>query len=173
MSNQLTKADAARKRSLGKPGSLIEALQNGGPLVWASCLVMGLGNIAAGQFIKGIIFLLFEVGVIAFMVMPGGGLYNLSMLPSLGWLEQEEVWDDAQGIFVYTKGHVSQLILLYGVATIAFMVLVVIIWRASVRSGYLWLSKKKAGKKVNSFVEDVKALFDENIHKLLTITIAK
>ena len=169
MSNQLTKADAARKRSLGKPGSLIEALQNGGPLVWASCLVMGLGNIAAGQFIKGIIFLLFEVGVIAFMVMPGGGLYNLSMLPSLGWLEQEEVWDDAQGIFVYTKGHVSQLILLYGVATIAFMVLVVIIWRASVRSGYLWLSKKKAGKKVNSFVEDVKALFDENIHKLLML----
>ena len=169
MSNQLTKADAARKRSLGKPGSLIEALQNGGPLVWASCLVMGLGNIAAGQFIKGILFLLFEIGIIVFMVLPGGGIYNLSMLPSLGWLEQEEVWDDAQGIFVYTEGHRSQLILLYGVATVAILILAVVIWRASVRSGYLWLSKKKAGKKVNSFIEDVKALFDENIHKLLML----
>ena len=58
MSNQLTKADAARKRVEKDPNSLMSALKNGGPVVWLSCLIMGLGNIIAGQFVKGFIFLL-------------------------------------------------------------------------------------------------------------------
>ena len=41
------------------------------------------------------------------------------------------------------------------------------IWRASVRSGYKALCFKRAGKKAPTFVEDIKALFDENVHKLL------
>ena len=128
---------------------------------------MGLGNLFAGQFIKGLLFLAIEAGVIVYMVIKEGGLHWLSMLPSLGDQERGEVWNPDEGIYEYTQGDNSQQILLYAVATIAILVAFVVIWRASVRSGYMALSKKRSGKKVPTFVEDIKALFDENVHKLL------
>ena len=87
----LTKA-AAQRRDLRDP-SFLSALKNGGPLVWLSCIIMGLGNIAAGQFIKGLLFLAVEVGVFAFLCMRGGGIYWISMLPSLGDRPMQEVWN--------------------------------------------------------------------------------
>ncbi len=169
MSNQLTKADAVRKSKSSNPTSLTSALQNGGPVVWASCLIMGLGNFAAGQFIKGILFLLIEVIYFAFLFMPNGGIYNISMLPSLGDKAMGQVWDEEQGVYVYEMGDQSLLILLFGVATIAVTVLFVYLWRASIRSGYQAQCLKKAGKKPLSFWGDIKELFDSNIHKLLMI----
>lgn len=166
MSNTLAKTDAARKRALD-PNSLTAALKNGGPVIWASCLVMGLGNILAGQFIKGALFLAIEIGVIAFLTMSGGGFYWISMLPSLGWREREEVWNEDAGIYEYVMGDQSQLILLYGVAALLLIALFVVIWRASVRSGYKAQCLKKAGKHVPTIVDDVTSLLDENVHKLL------
>ena len=163
---ELTKTAAARQRK-SDPTSLISALKNGGPIVWLSCLFMGLGNLFAGQFIKGLLFLAIEAGVIVYMVIKEGGLHWLSMLPSLGDQVRGEVWDPDQGVYVYTEGDNSQQILLYAVATIAILVAFIVFWRASVRSGYMALSKKRSGKKVPTFVEDIKALFDENVHKLL------
>ena len=163
---ELTKTAAARQRK-SNPTSLISALKNGGPIVWLSCLFMGLGNLFAGQFIKGLLFLAIEAGVIVYMVIKEGGLHWLSMLPSLGDQERGEVWNPDEGIYEYTQGDNSQQILLYAVATIAILVAFIVFWRASVRSGYMALSKKRSGKKVPTFVEDIKALFDENVHKLL------
>ena len=163
---ELTKTAAARQRK-SDPTSLISALKNGGPIVWLSCLFMGLGNLFAGQFIKGLLFLAIEAGVIVYMVIKEGGLHWLSMLPSLGDQERGEVWNPDEGIYEYTQGDNSQQILLYAVATIAILVALIVFWRASVRSGYMALSKKRSGKKVPTFVEDIKALFDENVHKLL------
>ena len=164
---ELTKTAAARRKP-ANPYSLTSALKNGGPIVWLSCLVMGLGNIFAGQFIKGLMFLAIEAGFIFYMVLPeSGGLAWLSLLPSLGDKPSEEVWNDELGIYEYIIGDNSQQILLYAVATFVALVAFAVIWRASVRSGYMALSAKKAGKKVNTFLDDIKALFDENIHKLL------
>ena len=163
---ELTKTAAARQRK-SDPTSLISALKNGGPIVWLSCLFMGLGNLFAGQFIKGLLFLAIEAGVIVYMVIKEGGLHWLTMLPSLGDQVRGEVWDPNQGVYVYTEGDNSQQILLYAVATIAILVAFAVIWRASVRSGYKALCFKRAGKKAPTFVEDIKALFDENVHKLL------
>ena len=163
---ELTKTAAARQRKTN-PTSLVSALKNGGPLVWLSCLIMGLGNIFAGQFIKGLLFLAIEVAVIAFMVVENGGLYWLSMLPSLGDLETQKVWSDEKGVYEYIPGDNSQQILLYAVATMAILVAGIVIWRASARSGYRALSVKKSGSKAPTFWQDIKALFDGNIHKLL------
>ncbi len=165
MSNALTKADAAR-RAAGN-GGLMEALKSGNPAVLASCLIMGAGNFAAGQFIKGLIFLAIEVAFIAFLVVEGGGLDWISMLPSLGWREMQEVWNDDAGHYDYIAGDQSQLILLYGVASLCIIVLFVVIWRASIRSGYKGLMAKAAGEKPTTFGEDLKSLLDENVHKLL------
>ena len=163
---ELTKTAAARQKKLD-PNGLIYALKNGGPLVWLSCLIMGLGNFAAGQFIKGLIFLAIEVAFLGFMVIEGGGLHWLGLLPSLGDVETQEVWNDDIMAYEYIQGDNSQQILLYAVATMVAMVVVFVIWRASVRSGFKALSIKKSGKHVPTFIDDIKALFDENIHKLL------
>ena len=166
MPNTLTKTAAPRLKA-ADPYSLTAALKNGGPVVWASCLIMGLANIAAGQFIMGLLFLAIEIGVIAFLVIPNGGFYWISMLPSLGWREQEKVFNEETFVYEYVPGDQSQLILLYGVASLCIIALFVVLWRASVRSGYKALSVKKAGKHVPTFVDSVKSLFDENVHKLL------
>lgn len=135
-------------------------------MVWLSCLVMGLANILNGQIIKGLIFLAIEVGVVAFLAIPNGGLYWISMLPSLGWREMEEVWNDDEGVYEYVMGDQSQLILLYGIASLCIIALLVLVWRASVRSGYKAICLKNEGKKV-TFMDDIRSLFDENVHKLL------
>ena len=166
MSNTLVKADTKR-RSGSAPYSLSAALTQGGPMVWLSCLVMGLGNIFAGQFLKGLLFLAIEAGVIVYMCLPQGGLYWLSMLPSLGDRTTQEVWNDDLMIYEYIPGDNSQQILLYAVATIVVLVALAVIWISSVRSGYKGLCIKKSGKKVPTFLDDIKSLFDENVHKLL------
>ena len=146
---------------------LSEALTKGGPIIWLSCLIMGLGNILAGQFVKGLLFLAIEVAVVVYMVLPTGGFHWLSLLPSLGDRLTEEVWNDAKGVYEYVIGDNSQQILLYAVATMAIVVFFAVIWSSSVRSGWKAQSLKREGKHVPTIVDDVKSLFDENIHKLL------
>ena len=166
MSNSLTKAAAARQKA-SNPYSLSSALKNGGKMVWLSCFVMGLGNILGGQMIKGTLFLLIEIAFIVFMALPTGGVYYISMLPSLGWQEMGEVYNEAKGIYEYTQGHQSQLILLYGVASICVVVLFILLWQSTVRGGYKAMCLKKEGKHVPTFKDDLKSLLDENVHKLL------
>ena len=164
----LAKTAATEQKRVKNPTSLLNSLKNGGPLVWLSCLIMGLGNIAAGQIVKGLIFLAIEAIFIWYMfIVDFGGTFWLKMLPSLGDRATEEVWNDDAGVYEYIQGDNSQMILLYAVATIFAIVMFVIVWRASVRSGYISLSMRKAGKKPLSFWGDIKALFDQNIHKLL------
>ena len=110
------------------PYTCTRAIREGGLETKLSMLLMGFGNIVHGQVIKGLIYLAIEVAYIVFMVVNGAGF--LSMLPSLGTVEQKEVWDEAQQIYVYTGGDQSILILLYGVATVFLTVLMFLAWRA-------------------------------------------
>ena len=163
---ELTKAAAKRATNVSKV-SLADALANGGPLVWASCLIMGFGNLMAGQVIKALLFLAIEVAFVAYMVIPNGGFQWLKLLPSLGDTPTQEVWNDELYIYEYVQGDTSQQILLYAVATLVAILAFVVIWRSSVRSGFVALNIKKSGKKVPTFWDDCKELFDSNIHKLL------
>ena len=161
---EIAKVAAAQRKN---PYSFGAALKNGGPITWLSCLVFGLGNMKAGQMIKGLLYLAVELGILTYMVLPEGGFHQISMLPSLGWLEQGKVWNDAEGIFEYSAGHQSQLILLYGVAACLILAVLVFIGFWSVRSGYKSMCMKKNGQHVPTFKEDCSALLDSNIHTLL------
>ena len=163
---EMTKVSNVRLKPVEQV-SLSYALKNGGPLVWLSCLIMGFGNLMAGQVIKALLFLAIEIAFVAFMVIDFGGFHWLSLLPSLGDRVTEEVWNDDLGIFTYVQGDNSQQILLYAVATIVAIAAFIVIWRSSVRSGFVALSLKRNGKKVPSIIKDCKELFDTNIHKLL------
>ena len=162
----MTKTKEITLQNVKKAG-LLTAVREGGPLVWASCLLMGIANLFCGQVIKGLLMLAIEAAVIFFLVKPYGGLYWLSMLPSLGWVEQQKVWNEEKFVYEYVAGDQSQLILLYGVATGFVILLGLIFWRASVRSGYQAVMRKRAGKPVPGFLQDLRSLLDENVHKML------
>lgn len=157
------------KGSADESVGLWKALRHGGGITLASCLVMGLSNLLSGQIAKGLIFLFLEIAFLIFFFSPEGGLRQIMRLPSLGNRVQGEVWNEELGIFEYTEGDRSQLILLYGIFALFILVLFLFLWRASVISGYRAKTEKAEGKAPASFFEDIKSLFDENIHRLLML----
>lgn len=111
---------------------------------------MGLGNIAHKQIIKGLIFLAMEIAYIVFMVT--NGVYCLSMLPSLGWKEQGEVFNEQKQIYEYVDGMIhSVLILLYGVATILITAAFIYMWTENLKSAYKAECPCKSGER-NQFL---------------------
>ena len=84
------------------PYSFANAVTEGDSMTKLSMVIMGAGHFKHKQFIKGALFLLFELAFILFMVT--NGFYNLSKLPGLGEAAQEGVWNEAKGIYEYSAG---------------------------------------------------------------------
>ncbi|MCH3973393.1 MAG: sugar ABC transporter permease [Oscillospiraceae bacterium] len=147
------------------PYTLHAAITKGDWRTRLSCLVMGFGNLAHRQIVKGLLCLATEIAFICFMVFYG--VYRISQLPSLGGHAQQKVWNEAKGIYEYTAGDNSIIILIYGLSCVVLAVLFCIFWRSSVISSYKAQYLSQHGGHVNSFAEDVRSLFDENLHKLL------
>lgn len=163
-------ADKKAKKNIGfkefdTPYTLKNAVVKGDIFTKLSILIMGAGNLAHKQIIKGIMFLGIEIAYLFFMIQ--SGFYNLSMLPSLGTVEQVETWNESKGIYEYLPGDNSLLILLYGVATLFVTLAFILVWKASITSGYKAACLAKEGKHVNAFKDDIKDLFNQNLHKLL------
>lgn len=147
------------------PYTVTAAVKEGGMETKLSMLIMGLGNILHKQALKGLLFLAAEVAYLAFMI--ANGFHCIAMLPSLGSVQQEEIWNETLQIYEYTSGDNSVLILLYGVATVILTLFMVYIWGETVKSAYQAECLDKAGKHIKTFKEDLKSLFHENIQKLL------
>ncbi len=145
--------------------TVMEALRQGGTETKASALIMGLGNILHKQVGKGILFLATEIAYLFFMIT--AGFHNLSMLPSLGTVEQQEVWNEELQVYLYTKGDQSILILLYGIATILVTLIMFWIWRGTMKSAYVAEVLDRQGRHVNTLMEDIRNLLDENLYRLL------
>ena len=146
------------------PYTCTNAIKEGGLSTKLSMILMGFGNIVNGQVIKGLIYLFIEIAYLVFMFVNGIGF--IAGLRTLGSVEQQEVWDEAKQIYTYTKGDQSILILLYGVAAILITVLMIVIWRGTLKSAYKAECLRKEGKHVNNFAEDLKTLLNENLYRL-------
>lgn len=154
-----------RVNNFPTPYTVTAAVKEGGMETKLSMVVMGIGNMMHKQVLKGLIYLAVEIMYLVFMIT--NGFHCLAMLPSLGSIEQVEMWNETLQIYEYTQGDNSVLILLYGVATIMLTLLMVYLWRETLKSAYQAECLDKAGKHVNTFSEDLKTLLHENIHKLL------
>jgi len=163
MSN--SKKKKKRVNEFKTPYTVSNAIKDGSVVTKLSFLVMGLGNLYYKQIVKGLLFLAMEIGYILFMVK--SGIHNLSMLPSLGDNAQTEIWNESKGIYEYVAGDRSLLLLLYGLATIFITIAFILAWRSSVRSVYKAEYLTKKGRRVNKFRDDIKDLFNQNLHKLL------
>lgn len=148
-----------------KDDGFIQAFRKGNAITRLSVLILGLGNIAGKQIIKGILFLALEVSFICFMIFKG--INCLAMLPSLGGRPQQEIWNEKLGIYEYVAGDNSLLILLYGIATLFIIAAYIVLMAGSVKSAYKVQVRMAEGKHINTFVEDIKSLFNENLHRLL------
>lgn len=149
------------------PYTVTNAVTKGNIITKLSMLVMGLGCLAHKQILKGLMYLAIEVGYILFMVE--NGITCLQHLITLGGRPQEEVWNEAKGIYEYVQGDNTILFLLYGVATLFLTAAFIIFWRANVKCAYENECKAKKGQHINSLAEDVKALFDGKLHYTLLV----
>ena len=130
-----------------------------------SFFIMGFGNIARGQVLRGILFLLFEIVFIVYMITAGG--YWLSMLPSLGKQGPEQGYDPVLDTYTTLYHDNSFKILLYGVLTIFFIIALIYTWRLNVEQNKLAEKYLKDGKKLKSDKEDLRSMVDENFYKTL------
>ena len=142
-----------------------DALKKGSMLTRLSALVFGTGCLAGGQIIKGLIFLAAEAAIIFYMIQTG--LHNLGMLVTLGELEQQKVWNESRSVYEYVDGDRSQLILLFGIITLAVVVLLILLAWISLRQAYKIECLKKEGRRIPSFKEELQELFNGNLHLTL------
>ena len=87
---------------------------------------MGFGSILRGQWLRGILFLIFEVVFIVYMVCFGGGYF--SQLYILG---TKDTIVNPDGTVI--QGDNSFNILLYGVLTLFFIVAFIYTWYLNIK----------------------------------------
>lgn len=138
--------------------------------IWTklSLVVMGAGYIGRKQIVKGILITLLEVIIIlAELFVTGPYMLKLN---TLGTVQREEILDLTTLTKTVNDYDNSLLILLYGVIGILLVVAFVLLYISNVKAVYRLQKMKENGEHINSFVEDVKALFDGKFYiTLLTL----
>lgn len=147
------------------PYTLENALRKGNIKTKSSFFIMGMGNILQKQVIKGCLFLLLQLIYIIYMLT--NGISTLIALPGLGSVTQGEVWNEAKGIYEYSAGDNSLLILLFGIATIFITIGFIVFYCSQIKSAYKAQCLMEQGKKVPTFKDDLYELCDGNLYKLL------
>ncbi len=125
-----------------------------------SYLIMGAGNAAKGQYIKGLIFFLLEVGYGAFLAF--FGFEYISKFGTLG--TSNGGYEYINGRPVKVEGDNSMLILLYGVMTIILTVIFLVVYVTNTKSAYKVQTLKENGEHIPTFVEEMKQFTDEKFH---------
>ena len=124
-----------------------------------SYTVMGFGSMARGQWLRGILFFVFQTVFNLYVWFFGAGY--LSKLGTLGTVETVK----KGRVTVY--GDNSFLILLYGVLTIFFVVAFIYTWYVNVKQNKMSEKILKSGKKLKSAKDDMASLLDNQFHKTL------
>ena len=124
-----------------------------------SYLVMGFGSMARGQWLRGLLFFVFQAVFILYMAF--FGLDYLRALPTLGTVETTLI----NRVTVY--GDNSFLILLYGVLTVLLILAYGYTWYINIRQNRISQELLASGKRLSTAREDLRALLDGQFHKTL------
>ena len=130
-----------------------------------SYFVMGFGNLAVGQILRGLLFLFMELAFVFYMVFAGG--HWLSQFGSLGDVATREVYDPVLDVVTTVYVDNSFKILLYGLLTIFFIIAIAYTWRLNIKQCRIIDEIHASGKKVRSNKDDLKSLVDDQFHKTL------
>ena len=131
-----------------------------------SYFIMGFGNISRKQYLKGLLFLLFEGVFTAYMFIAGG--HWLAKFATLGTVQRQvNVYIPELDQYGDIEGDDSFKILLYGLLTILFIVALVFTWYLNVKQNKICDEIEASGKKVKSNKDDLRSLVDDQFHKTL------
>lgn len=155
----------AKKNVQNVEYTVSNAFKHGDKFTKLSMFILGAGNLAHKEYIKGILFLLTEIIFIVEMITTG--ISSILMLETLGTKETGEVFNEATQIYEYVIGDNSMLILLYGIMTFFLIAGFVIIWRAGVKSAYKVQVKSMRNEHIPTFKEEMATYFNDNLHRTL------
>ena len=124
------------KRREGLISTLPRAFVKGSNYTRFSFFVMGSGQMARKQWIKGILYLLTQAAFITYLVLFGGGYLRHLFSGRLGSRLSGEVWNEQLQIYEKIKGDNSFLILLYAVVTLVLLAVFTVIWAQNIKGSY-------------------------------------
>lgn len=135
-----------------------------------SFFIFGSGAFYHKQIIKGIILLVLQLAIIAFMVFcpeVNGTPYGWKALVNLGLTNTTE-----GGEFDPTTGKIlppsdCKLMLLFGLITIAVVIIYFLLLVVNVKSSFKADEDRKEGKRANTFKQDCGDLLDTKFHILM------
>lgn len=130
-----------------------------------SFVVMGFGHLARRQYLRGIMYLLFEVVFYLYFVL--FGWKYLAKMGSLGEIAMVEEFNEETGIFEYVYYDNSMLILLYSVLTIFFMCAFLYMWYQNIRTNNVLQEMEEVGKKLPDTKDTLNSMINEQYYKTL------
>ena len=138
------------------------AVSKGDIFVKLSLLFMGAGYFARKQIINGIIMMLLEA-VFAVMCV-GYAAPNLAKFGTLGTVQFEQVFDPLTLKSTVNDYDNSFQILLNSIIALFLIVVFILVYISNVKTVYRLQMDQKEGRHINTFKEDIRALFNEKFH---------
>ena len=151
-------SDFAKRFADGSPGTKL------------SHFIFGAGNFYHGQYVKGLLFLLIQAGILALMIFcpsvnntPYGwkALANLSLKNTTEGGDFDPITGD------FSAGSDCKLMVLFGFVTIAMIIIYFLVWKLNIASSFKADMDRKVGKKPTTFKEDLQELLDGKFHVLM------
>ena len=155
------------KRKLKKPNvvkDIYVAIKNGSFATRLSVLFMGCGQIARGQVVKGVLYLLLQAAFLLFMIFFGGRYIAHLFSGNLGTRLSGEIWNEDLQIFEKVQGDNSFLILLYGVVSLVLVGIFLVVWAINIKGSYENDKRINVGEKIPTFKDDWHALLNERFY---------
>jgi len=143
---------------------LFSAIKKGSYLTRLSFFIPGFGQIARGQIVKGILYMLVQTAFLLFMIFFGWRYIAHLFSGDLGRQLSGEIWNEELQIFEKVAGDNSFLILLYGVVSLVIILFYLAVWFANVRGSYENDKRVRAGEKIPSFKDDLYSLINEKFY---------
>ncbi len=145
--------------------SLKDIFKKGDYKTRTSFFIMGFGQLARKQILRGIIFLSFEI--LFFVYMIGFGWKYLALLGNLGNEAMVEIWNEEEQIYEYVSKDNSMLILLYSLITFFIIFAFIYVWRLNVKQNGITQELEEIGIKPKRAKDDLKSISDSQYHKTL------
>ena len=135
-----------------------------------SYTVMGFGSCARGQWLRGILFFVFQTLFNCYLFIPFIKSTGDTYLSGLGFVTKLITLGDVPTTKVGRKtvyGDNSFLIMLYGVLTIFLILAFLYTWRMNVKQNKLAQKYLADGKKLKTAKQDLHDMLDTQFHKTL------
>lgn len=134
--------------------NLVDIIRNGNNRVFASALCMGVGQLIYKQWVKGVLFLLMQIGFVAFFALYGGkalaGFFTLGTVQTNPWY----------GI----EGDNSVTMLIMGIFAFIVLFLYFAIYWINLRDVRKTQLRVEGGAEPLTLREEARTLLDSNFH---------